>query len=209
MRSPTMRNEFSCRYSTGAYSSMCTRRPRLRVARSPARRPSSDLRERRDVLPASCRSIRRRPRRRAPRRSGAPRRPSASGCSGNEVLPSTSSGRPALGTTRDRAIPVLREPLDVLGHLDRTRRAVQSERRDRIAAERRRRRGDLRAEQHGAGRLDRDADHDRDVAAASCRARRGPSRHALTAHLICRRSWQVSIRNASAPPSIRPRACSA
>ena len=34
------------------------------------------------------------------------------------------------------------------------------------------------------------------------------SKHAVTAHLICKRSWQVSIMKQSAPPSIKPRACS-
>ena len=34
------------------------------------------------------------------------------------------------------------------------------------------------------------------------------SKHAVTAHLICKRSWHVSIMKQSAPPSIKPRACS-
>ena len=55
------------------------------------------------------------------------------------------------------------QPLDVLGHLDRAGGAVEAERRDRIAAKSRRRRGDLRAEQHGAGGLDGDRHHDRHV----------------------------------------------
>ena len=58
-----------------------------------------------------------------------------------------------------------------------------------------------RAEEHGAGGLDGDLDHDR---AATRPPRPARAWQPTTAALACRRSCEVSMRNASAPPVDQP-----
>ena len=116
-------------------------------------------------------------------------------------------GQTCVRDHRDRAVPVFDEMGDVPEHLVRAGRAVQTEGCDRVGLECGDHRADVRSEQHRPGGLDGHADHDRDVVGGAIELTEG-DRQALIAHLIWRRSWQVSIRKASTPPSRSPRACS-
>ena len=69
----------------------------------------------------------------------------------------------------DRAVPVLGDVRDMLGHLDRARRAVEAERVDRERLKRVHHRRDVRAEEHRARRLDRHAREDRAVVGREAR----------------------------------------
>ena len=70
------------------------------------------------------------------------------------------SGSESRGT---RTTPVFAEPMNVLGHLRRPRRAVQPERENRISGQRGRRRFDAGSHQHRPRRFDRHRSHDRHI----------------------------------------------
>ena len=71
--------------------------------------------------------------------------------------------QPGVGHHRDVTIPVPGQVPHMVGHLGGTGRAVQAERSDRIGTQRGDGGSDLRTHEHGSGRLDRDAHHDRYV----------------------------------------------
>ena len=69
-------------------------------------------------------------------------------------------GQPGVGHAGDRDAGVARQVAQVLAHLGRAGGAVQADRVDAQRLERGQRSADLRAEEHGAGGLDGDLDHD-------------------------------------------------
>ncbi len=120
---------------------------------------------------------------------------------GRAVL-AVSSGRPALGMQESGDPGVPRQVAQVLAHLGGAGGAVQADHVDAERLERGQRGADLGAQQHRAGGLDGDLDDERQRrAGGGHRALARP----MTAALACSRSWQVSMRSASAPPAIRPR----
>ena len=76
-------------------------------------------------------------------------------------------GQPGIGQARDQAAPVAGQMADMLGHLLGTGGAVEPHDRNVERIDDRRGRGDVGADQHGAGGLDRDLDHQRQLAATS------------------------------------------
>ena len=74
-------------------------------------------------------------------------------------------GQAGIRQDRDRPGPAAREIGDVLGHLLRAGGAVQADDRHVERADDGRGRADVGADQHGAGGLDRDLDHERQLAA--------------------------------------------
>ena len=78
------------------------------------------------------------------------------------MRPSTTDGRPAFGRHDRNVRACCAEVAQVLGHLGRTRRAVQADHVGRMRLEGRERGADLGADEHAARRLDRDLDHQRD-----------------------------------------------
>ena len=75
------------------------------------------------------------------------------------MWPSTTDGSPAFGQAREERARVLREVAEVLGHLGRTGRAVEPDDVGPHRLERGERGADLGADEHAAGRLDRDLHH--------------------------------------------------
>ena len=73
---------------------------------------------------------------------------------------------PRVGHAGDRHARVLREVAQVLAHLGGTRGAVEADHVDAQRLQRRERRADLRAQQHGPGRLDRHRADQRQVVGA-------------------------------------------
>ena len=116
------------------------------------------------------------------------------------MWPSTTLGRPALGSRRS-ARAVLGEVAEVLAHLGRAGGAVDA---DDVGLQRRRARRARRRSrvptQHATGGLDRDLHLHGTSRPAAAIARRQP----IIAALACSRSKHVSMRSRSTPPSSRP-----
>ena len=133
---------------------------------------------------------------------------SGSGFSGKIVSPSgPCSGRPAFGMQWTGSGRVLAEEADRVAHVLGPGRAVEPDHVDVERVERRQHRLDVGAEQHlAAVRQQRDAESG---SAACGRSRLNASRAPKIAALTSRMSCAVSMMIRSAPPSTRPRACSA
>ena len=90
---------------------------------------------------------------------------SSSGCSGYSAPLAPSTGRPGVGHHRHRDAGVVGQVAQVLAHLGGPGRAVQPDHVDAERLDRRQRRADLAAQQHGAGGFDGDVGDDRDMPA--------------------------------------------